>query len=360
MFNKLVKLLFLMALTSAVFVFTGCDDEEMAGGSLPAAEPVDLTQTEDLFSQPIMADPAATDPAAVLVRVNGEEITRGDVQQELDLALRQFGGQIPPQQLQQMEASMRQRITDSLITRTLLDAAVTAAGITATAEELSEALEEIKASVPPGQDFETALAASGTTMEELTANIREQMTIRKLLESKTEGIEEVTEEEAKEFYDTNPDQFTRPEGVSASHILIMVDPSDTEETKMEKKAKLEKIRADIIAGTVTFEDAAKANSDCNSKEQGGSLGTFGKGQMVPEFETAAFSQEVGEVGDVVETQFGYHIIKVDGHSEEGTVSFDEAKEQIISVLTNQKKQAAVGEYIQGLRDSATIEIVTPE
>jgi peptidyl-prolyl cis-trans isomerase C len=77
--------------------------------------------------------------------------------------------------------------------------------------------------------------------------------------------------------------------------------------------------------------------------------------MVPEFEVAAFTQEIDEIGDVIETQFGYHIVVVTERIEEGTVSFDEAKEQIIAYLSGQKKQEAVATYIQTLRDSATIE-----
>jgi len=193
----------------------------------------------------------------------------------------------------------------------------------------------------------------------LTASIKEQLTIKLFLEGKTKDIVDATEAEAKEFYDSNPDRFKKPENVTASHILIKFEDTDTDETKAKKKADLEKIRKDIIAGTVTFEDAAKAHSGCPSSAQGGSLGTFGKGQMVPEFEVAAFSQENGEIGEVIETSFGYHIIKVTAHQEESIVKFDEVKDQIISVLTNQKKQEAINAFIKSLRDSAKIEMVSP-
>ena len=77
--------------------------------------------------------------------------------------------------------------------------------------------------------------------------------------------------------------------------------------------------------------------------------------MVPEFEIAAFTQEVGEVGDIVETQFGYHIIQVSERTEEGTIAFQTAKDQIIEFLTNQSKQQVISSYIETLRDQATIE-----
>ncbi|MCF7818769.1 MAG: peptidylprolyl isomerase, partial [Kiritimatiellales bacterium] len=235
---------------------------------------------------------------------------------------------------------------------------IAAANVEVTTNDLAKAMDEIRASVPEGQDLDSALAQAGTTLEKLTENVKEQLATRKFLEAKTEGVAPATEEEAKEFYDSNPDRFKKPENVSASHILIKFDENDTDETKAAKKAQLAKIRTDIIAGTNTFEEAAQEFSGCPSSAQGGALGTFGKGQMVPEFEVAAFSQEKGEVGDIVETQFGYHIIKVTDHQEESVVSFDEAKDSIIAYLTGQKKQKVVSDYIKSLRDSATIEEIT--
>jgi len=358
MFNKLVKIAFLMVLPIAVaIIFTGCKEEEIA--EAPATEQVDLAQTEDLFSQPVQPNPLTTDPDAVLIRVNGEEITRGDIQEVMAVAMQQVAGQVPPQQLQQMQAQMYQRIRDDLIAKKLLDAAMATANVVVSEEEVAKTIEQIKSQpLPEGMTFEAALAAQGTTLEELTENIKEQMATRQFLESKTEGIADATEAEAKEFYDTNPDRFKKPESITASHILIKFDESDTDETKAEKKAQLEAIRVDIIAETITFQDAAATNSHCPSKAQGGSLGPFGKGQMVPEFEVAAFTQEIDEVGDVVETQFGYHIIKVSERQEEGVVAFEESKEQIIAFLSNQKKQEAVQTFMNSLRDNATIEVVS--
>jgi peptidyl-prolyl cis-trans isomerase C len=356
MYNKLLQTALSTVLVASALVLTGCEEEDIPAA--PVEEQVDLTQTEDLFAQPLKPNPLTADPDAVVVRVNGEDITRGEIQQVLDMAMRQAAGQIPPQQLQQMQEQMSQRILEDLITKTLLDQAVNDADIEVSEEDLTAAMDKISAGVPPGQDLETALAESGTSLEELTDNVRLQLATSKFFESMTENIPDATEAEAQEYYDANPDRFQRQESVTAQHILIKFDENDSEEVKAEKKAEIEKIRADIIAEAVTFEDAAAAHSDCPSKAQGGSLGTFPKGQMVPEFELAAFSQDVDEIGEVVETQFGYHIIKVSDHMEEGKVSFDEAKDQIIAFLTAQKKQETVQNYIKSLRDSATIEIVS--
>lgn len=354
MFNILISKKSMMVLpVAAALVLSGCEEEEMANAPEPA--PVDLTQTEDLFSAPIKPNPLATDPEAVIVRVNGEDITRGEINDMMAMAMQRFGGQVPPEQLQAIQGQMYTQIKDELINQKLLTAAVAAADIAIDEAEVAKTIEEIRTSLPEDLTLEAALEKEGQSLDMLKENIRQDMAKRQLLESKTADVQDASEEEAKEFYDSNPDQFAKPENVSASHILIKFDETDTDETKAEKKAKLEEIRQSIVAETVTFEDAATENSDCPSSAQGGSLGTFGKGRMVPEFEVAAYTQEPGEIGDIIETQFGYHIIKVTDHQEEGTVDFEEAKDQLIVYLTNQKKQQAVLDYIGSLRDSATIE-----
>jgi peptidyl-prolyl cis-trans isomerase C len=349
LFNKKMMIMLPAALT---VLMVGCQEE---ANSAPAPEVVDLTTTEDLFAQPVQANPLTSDPTAVLVRVNGVDITRGEVLEMMNVAMKQMAGRVSPQQMPQVQSQMYEQIKSDLITKTLIDAAVAQANIVISDEEVTEAIAQIQANIPQGQSLEAALAAQGTTMEELKENIKTDMATRKFLEEKTVGIKDATVEEAQEFYDTHPDNFIKKESVTASHILIKTDGATNDVQKAELKAHLEEIRDNIIAGTITFEDAAKADSNCPSSVQGGSLGTFGKGQMVPEFEVAAFTQEVGEVGDIIETQFGYHIILVTDRTEEGTVSFDEAKDQIIAYLTGQKKQEAVEAYIKGLRDSATIE-----
>lgn len=354
MFNILMSKKSIMVLpVAAALLLTGCEEEEMANSPEPA--PVDLTQTEDLFSAPVKPNPLTTDPAAVVVRVNGEDITRGEINEMMAMAMQRFGGQIPPEQLQAVQGQMYAQIKEELINQKLLAAAVSAENIQVDDAEVANTIVEIRGSLPEGQTLEAALEKEGQTLEMLQDKIRSDMATRQLMESKTADVPAATEAEAKEFYESNPDQFTAPENVSASHILITFDDTDTDETKAAKKTKLEELRQSILAETVTFEDAATENSDCPSSAQGGSLGTFGKGRMVPAFEVAAFSQEVGEIGEIIETQFGYHIIMVSDHQEEGTMEFEETKDKLIDYLTNQKKQQAVVDYIASLRDSATIE-----
>ena len=147
----------------------------------------------------------------------------------------------------------------------------------------------------------------------------------------------VTEDEIKKFYDENPGQFEAGTVYNASHILV----------ESEERAK--EIRAKIESGETTFEDAAKAYSSCPSRAQGGELGDFGHGQMVPEFEAACAAMEVGALSEPVQTQFGWHLIRLNKREEGGTVSFADAKDEIREALLTQKQQAAYQSRINQLK-----------
>lgn len=153
----------------------------------------------------------------------------------------------------------------------------------------------------------------------------------------------VEEDEIKKFFDENTENFVVPENISAKHILV-----DNEE-------KANEILAEINDG-LAFEEAAEKYSSCPSKAQGGSLGSFGQGQMVKEFEDAAFASEIGAITGPVQTQFGYHLIKVEGKSEKSFRSFDEVKNEIRMNLTQSKQGEAYVNHVNELKSKYTIEM----
>jgi peptidyl-prolyl cis-trans isomerase C len=246
---------------------------------------------------------------------------------------------------------MYTRVKNDLINAKLIESAVQAADIPVSEADIETEIATIRESLPEGKTLEELLGAQENTLDELKTDIRNQLASRILFDQQVEGVIEANEIDAKTFYDENPSNFQTPEQINASHILI----ATTEDASEDPKANLEEIRASIIAGEISFAEAAAAHSSCPSSANGGSLGNFGKGQMVPEFEIAAFTQEIGEVGDIIQTQFGYHIIQVSERTEEGTIAFETVKEQIIEFLTNQSKQQVISAYIETLRDQSTIE-----
>ena len=148
----------------------------------------------------------------------------------------------------------------------------------------------------------------------------------------------VSDKDAEEYYNNNKEQFVSGDSVNASHILV-----DSEEKALEILAK-------IKAGEVSFEDAAKENSSCPSKANGGNLGDFEKGQMVPEFDAAVFAMEVGEITDApVKTQFGYHLIKLNSKKESEAIEFSAIKDEIKDGLLGEKRRAAYDSKINQLK-----------
>ncbi len=148
----------------------------------------------------------------------------------------------------------------------------------------------------------------------------------------------VTDAEVKEYYDANKEQFKTGETVNASHILV-----DSEEMANS-------IYEEIASGKKSFEDAAREYSSCPSKDNGGNLGDFGRGQMVPEFDSAVFAMEAGEITkSPVKTQFGYHLIKLISKSESKEAPFDEIKEELKTGLLNEKRRKAYESKINQLK-----------
>lgn len=172
--------------------------------------------------------------------------------------------------------------------------------------------------------------------KEQLAKVKEEMLTSYAVQKAVEKVK-VTDDEIRKFYDENPDKFENGVTFNASHILV-----DTEEKAAELAAK-------ISAGEISFEDAAKKNSTCPSGKSGGSLGDFGKGQMVPEFEKACEELEIGAMSSPIQTQFGWHIVKLNNRSEGGTVAFENVKDEIYQTLMGQKQHAAYQSKVNQLK-----------
>ena len=155
--------------------------------------------------------------------------------------------------------------------------------------------------------------------------------------SKTLSSVRVTEEEIQTYYAENPDDFRTEKAVNASHILVA------------DEAEANDLLAKIQAGEITFEEAAKKHSTCPSGVEGGNLGDFGQGQMVPEFDQACFSMEEGELRGPIQTQFGYHLIRLNKIHEASQLKLHEVREEIRAKLTGEKQQAAYQSKINQLK-----------
>jgi len=176
-------------------------------------------------------------------------------------------------------------------------------------------------------------------VERLKSTILKQFAINKVL-----GNIRISDEEIGSFFKENAAQFVNPKTIQASHILV------------ETQEKAEEIIKELNDG-LSFEEAAKEYSSCPSKEKGGDLGYFSRGQMVPEFEEVAFDMEHHTISQPVKTQFGYHIIKVTGETEEKAMTLEEVKPQLEKQLLGEKQQKVYLENVDRIMKNHKVEIL---
>lgn len=317
----------------------------------------DLSETTDLFTAAPASTPvSAQDMNRVLATVNGAGITQNDLMIEFNMLASRMQGRVPPERMAQMQEEMIQGAMDNLIIKQLLIQQVEKQGIEVTDSEVDETIAMYRQQMPPGTTIEQQLAQINMSEADFRANIARDLSVNKLLEEKVGNLPEPSEEEIVAFHEQHKaDYFAMPERVKASHILLTVQPDDDEATHTAAREKLEALREQLIEGA-DFAEVATAESDCPSSAQGGDLGTFVRGQMVPPFEEAAFSQPIGEVGDIVKTDFGYHIIQVAERHEPGTQPLEESREQISQYLLSQTREQALRTYVEELREDAEIEM----
>ncbi|MHB8828156.1 MAG: peptidylprolyl isomerase [Syntrophales bacterium] len=348
-------------IVAAVFAFisgitVGCDakaDKDKAvkqimapAGNVLAASPAGQGLTP----------PVKEDGGAAAVEVDGLKLTNAEVAAQLEQKIAQIGGQIPPERLEQARGDIRKGIIDGFVNLTLLKKEIAAKKVTASEKEISAFIEEIKANMPPGQTIDGFMQQNNLDMVKMREEIGNNIKIKKLIAQEAGGNLKTTDKEVADFYAKNKQQFLKPEAVHARHILVASDAKDDEKTKAQKLAKADEIRKKLVAGE-DFAQAAVKNSDCPSKEKGGDLGTFGRGQMVKPFEDAAFSQAPKAIGPIVKTDFGFHIIQVLEHTAAETAKLDaDMKKKIAGFLERQKQEENFGKMMKRLKDGANIVI----
>ena len=298
----------------------------------------------------------ANQSGAVAVTVNGTAVTDGQVDAVLNPRMEQMAGKVPENMIPEYRQQMRKRVIDQLVIEEILAQKEKQNQISASETELADEINKRVAEQNLTLDeFKALLKAYGTNFSDYQQNMCKVLMFEKLMEAEfAQKVVKPTDEQAKAFYDENIQQFSEPEKIHAKHILIRPeDSNDPNQGKAAAKAKAQELLEKIKAGA-NFEELAKQYSVCPSAKDGGDLGMQPKGTFVPEFEKAAFALKPGQVSDVVQTNFGYHIIKLVEHVDANTTSFSRAKEQILQFLTDKQKKQIVTDYIQKVKAEADI------
>jgi len=309
--------------------------------------------------------------ADIAVNVNGVDILESEIEKlvkpQLEMIAKQ-SAQLPPTFAEQYAKQLREQFIEQTIRRNLLDEKVKQANIVITDEDVMSTIEKIAAAQKEPlslEELKKKLEEYGQSFDNVKEDMRRGLARNQFMEAQWAGKINVTEEDAKKYYQENTKQFETPEQVRASHILIKpvftdpnVDPNvDPNEDKAKARAKAREKAEDLLKQLkdgADFAELAKTHSNCPMAPQGGDLGFFPKGQMTAAFENVAFELEIGQISEVVETEYGYHIIKVAEHKDASTTSFEQAKDDIIRYLTQTKQSELAEEYIESLRAGAKI------
>ncbi|WP_018525519.1 foldase protein PrsA [Alkalispirochaeta alkalica] len=287
----------------------------------------------------------------MVARVNGRGISREEFNDVVETNIYRFEKHNEEPFPQDRRGQLEQQVLDGLITRTVLETEAEAQGITVSDEQLGETLAQFRSQFPDDDSYRAALEQQGFSEKLFEAEVLRQIAIETLINTRAfEGLT-VDEATAREFYDAHPEYFERPEQVAARHILLATDEgADTDELR----TRLGEIRQQLLEGA-DFEALAREYSDCPSSDQGGDLGAFGRGQMVPAFEEAAFALEAGELSEIVETQFGLHLVQVTERIPGRVIAFTDVLPEIEEFLLEDLQNEAARTYVTSLREAARIE-----
>ena len=304
-----------------------------------------------LLTGPAWADKAASSGKEV-ASVNGKPIFKSQYEGELSTyqkRIAQEGRQLSDADL----TIVKYQILENLIDAEVLYQQSQKEGFKVDDQAINEQIETIKKRFSNEAGYKKALEGMDVSEKEIRVEIQRGMAINQLLDTNVRKKITVTEEESKKFYSNNPNLFKQVEQVKASHILIKVAPGAEESKKIQARKKIETVQIKVRQGG-DFGLLAKANSEGPTAQREGDLGYFRRGQMVKSFEDAAFALNVGEVSEIVETQFGYHLIKVTDKKPARTIPYKEAQLRLEQNLKKEKEKTEIQGYIENLKKSAKI------
>jgi peptidyl-prolyl cis-trans isomerase C len=289
------------------------------------------------------------DPDSVVLTVNGDPVRAAEVR----LIMPNLAAQMAPDQGEPDPERIFAAAVEQVVNTKLLAQEARRIEITVGPDELAGIMAQIEERSGGREALESALGKAGVTYGDLEEAVGEGELAQRLVESTIRPGVAVADSEVEAFYAKNPEMFRTPAQVHARHILFSSEHGDSDAERSGAKENAEAARVRALAGE-DFAALAKELSQGPSAKDGGDLGFFSAGSMVPAFSEAAFALEPGGISDVVETQFGYHVIKVEERRDGGTRPLDEVREPLGNALLERKVTAAVETMLTKLRSQAEI------
>jgi peptidyl-prolyl cis-trans isomerase C len=291
------------------------------------------------------AFPDSLAASEVVATVNSEPITG----QELKVLAYTAAGMIDSTK----SPSFNIRLLDQMVDRTLMAQEAKAAGIAVDDTLVTSVLDRFVRQFGGEAQVDQMLAPMGLTRDDFRQAITRDLTIRKYVDEKITPSITISDADTKAFYDQNPQMFAGTDSVRARHIILLSHQDDSEQQIKDRRAQLEAIRQRAIGGE-DFAKLAKTYSQDNLAERGGDLGYFPRGMMVKPFEDAAFALKKGQISNIVDTQFGMHLIKCIDKKPARPVQYDDAKASIDMMLKQRSLSTELQNRLQKSRDAATI------
>jgi peptidyl-prolyl cis-trans isomerase C len=283
--------------------------------------------------------------------VNGVNIGKADLESAIRSIEARNRAPVPAEKRDEVYRG----VLDDLISYTLLKQEAIQRHVVVPDSEVESRVAELRKQFGNSEAFQKALTEQQMTLQKLRDNARTDLLVNKLLEQEVVSKVQVKPADVSAFYEKNPDKFKQPDAVRASHILVIVPAQADAQTKAALKARAEEALKAAKAGK-DFAALAKQYSQDGSASRGGDLGFFPRGQMVPAFEKAAFGLQPGEISNLVETQFGYHIIKVTDRRTGGVVPFAQAAAQIQQYLEQQAQQDGGRAFVATLKAKSKVAV----
>jgi peptidyl-prolyl cis-trans isomerase C len=289
----------------------------------------------------------------VVARVNGETVTKAEFDRAVEAVEARAGGPVPAEQRDQVLRG----VLDQLIGYKVLLQESRVRKVVISDGEVDARINQIREQFPDEAEFAKMLAARSLTLEQVKSDARHDMEISKLIDGEIAAKIAVTAEQLNDFYTKNPDQFKEGDSVRASHILIGVPKGADATAKAQARTQAEDVLKEVKAGKDFAALAKQHSADPGSAANGGDLGFFQQGQMVGPFNDAAFSLAPGSTSDLVETEFGFHIIKVAEKKAGRTIPLEEVKPQVEQYLQQMNRQQQTEAFVNTLKAKGKIEVL---
>ena len=287
--------------------------------------------------------------------MNGVGISQVRFDRTVDAYLRQRGLNVQAMRDPAEFGRIRTSVLDILIGQELLWQEATRKQVVVSEDQVQRELAQIRDSLQSEQAYAERIRQSGFTPEGFAEDMRRRLTAREFIRTNISPRVSVTDEDVSRYYQANRERMTAPEQVHARHILARLDTAANEQTRAAARERIDKLLAEA-RGEADFATLAKQHSEGPSAARGGDLGFFSREQMVKPFADAAFAMQPGQISDVVQTRFGYHIIKLEDRRAPRELALAEVSEQIRQGLTGEQVQQAVQDLVLTLRTVSKVEV----